>query len=311
MGYTSRRDFLKYTGMGAMALAAGGTQLPAVAAKREYSISLAGWSLHKTIGRREGQKDMLEMPKMTRDEWDIDAIELVNGMLPQSDALKNDMKYYDQLAKNAADNNVKILLIMIDGQGNVGTKSDRMLERTVENHNNWIDVAAGLGCHSVRMNWGGAPKGWEDDEALLDAFVEMSVPGFRAICDHGDKKNINVTLENHWGPSSYIEPMKKLMKAVDHERFGTLPDFGNFPEDVDKYEAIDFLMNHAKAVSAKCYDFDDETGEETKIDYERMISLVHDKHGYNGFIGIEYEGGRLSEIEGIKRCNELLKKLRG
>ena len=51
------------------------------------------------------------------------------------------------------------------------------------------------------------------------------------------------------------------MKAVDHPRFGTLPDFGNFPEEVDIYSAVDVLMNYAKAVSAKCYDFDDTTGD--------------------------------------------------
>lgn len=306
MGQITRRDFLKHTGAGALALGAGALHLPAMAAKRSYSISLAGWSLHKTIGKGKDQLDMLEMPKMTRDEWDIDAIELVNGMLAS-----NEPDYIAKLGKNASDNNVNIQLIMIDGAGNVGTKSDRMRAKTVENHSAWIDSAADLGCHSVRMNWGGAPKDWEDDDAVLDDFVQMSVPGFRAICDYGDKKNINVILENHWGPSSYIAPVKKLMAAVDHERFGTLPDFGNFPEELDKYESIDFLMQYAKAVSAKCYDFDDDTGEETKIDYERMIQIVHDKHGYKGYIGIEFEGSRLSEIDGIRRCNDLLKKLRG
>ena len=65
------------------------------------------------------------------------------------------------------------------------------------------------------------------------------------------------------------------------------------------------------AVSAKCYDFDDKTGDETKLDYPRLISNVVDKHGYHGFIGIEYEGNRLSEFDGIKACKKLLDKLRG
>ncbi len=307
---STRREFLKTTGAAALAVGAGRAMAAdaakGTAMKRSYGISLAAWSLHRTVGKGDDKRPFLDMPKMTRQEWDIDAIELVSGMLAS-----DEQPYLDELAKNAADNDVKILLIMIDGQGDVGARSERFRERAVENHKHWIDIAADFGCHSVRMNWGGAPKDFLENPEALKEFTDTSVPGFRAICDHGDSKNINVIIENHWGPSSYIEPLTNLMKAVDHPRFGTLPDFGNFPDEVDKYDAIDAFMPYAKAVSAKCYDFNDETGEETKIDYERMLGIVCDKHGYDGYIGIEYEGSRLDEIEGIKRCKDLLVKLRG
>ena len=118
-------------------------------------------------------------------------------------------------------------------------------------------------------------------------------------------------IENHWGPSSYPDILLELIKRVDHPRFGTLPDFGNFPDDVDNYDAVDRMMPYAKTVSAKCYDFDDDTGLETKLDYERLIGNVVDTHGYTGYIGIEYEGNRLSEYDGILACKKLLEKLRG
>jgi sugar phosphate isomerase/epimerase len=105
--------------------------------------------------------------------------------------------------------------------------------------------------------------------------------------------------------------MEKLFAAVKHPNFGTLPDFGNFPQGVDIYDGIDRLMKFAlKAVSAKCHDFDDTTGDETKMDYPRLIANVVDTHNYHGFIGIEYEGERLPEAEGIKRCKALLDKLK-
>ncbi|MBI3877834.1 MAG: sugar phosphate isomerase/epimerase, partial [Verrucomicrobia bacterium] len=98
---------------------------------------------------------------------------------------------------------------------------------------------------------------------------------------------------------------------VDHPRFGTLPDFGNFPDDVDRYDAVDKMMPYAKAVSAKCYDFDDKTGNETKLDFPRLIANVVDKHGYHGNLGIEYEGDRMKEFDGVKACKKLLERLRG
>lgn len=307
--HSSRRDFLKQAG--AAAVIAGGVRVlgasaPAAAAARDYKISLAAWSLHKTIGKGEGKVPCLDLPKMAREEFGIEAIELVSGMLAS-----RDKAYMDELAKNAATHNVKILLTMVDGEGDIGHEKPERCEKAVERHKFWIDTTADFGGHSIRMNWKGAPDETAKDPAALDAFIARSVPGFRALCDYGDTKNINVILENHWGPSSYPEAVKKLAAAVDHPRFGTLPDFGNFPEDVDKYEAVDVLMNYAKAVSAKCYDFDDATGQETKIDFEKMIQIVCDKHGYKGYIGIEYEGNRLSEQDGIKAAKALLEKLRG
>jgi sugar phosphate isomerase/epimerase len=161
------------------------------------------------------------------------------------------------------------------------------------------------------MNWAGYPKDVMEAPGALQDYIDRSVSSFRKICDHGDRKGLNVVIENHWGPSSYPDALLALIEKVDHERFGTLPDFGNFPDDVDNYDAVDRMMPYAKAVSAKCYDFDAETGLETKLDYERLISNVVDKHGYHGYIGIEYEGNRLSEFEGIKACKKLLETLQG
>ncbi len=304
---TTRREFLAQTSAAAVLGAAGLAHAEdKKKVKREYNISLAGWSLHKTIGKDPTKVPMLDMPKLARAKWDIGGIELVNNMLASSDK-----PYLDELAKNAAAHNVKILLIMIDGQGDIGSENENMRAGAVKNHSRWIDIAADFGCHSIRMNWTGAPKTVHTDPEALKAFTERSVPGFQKLCEYGDTKNINVLIENHWGASSYIEPLTNLMKAVGHPRFGTLPDFGNFPDDVDKYAAVDAFMPYAKALSAKCYDFDDQTGLETKIDFEKMLQICVDKHKYNGWIGIEYEGNRLSEFDGISAANNLLIEQRG
>jgi len=94
---------------------------------------------------------------------------------------------------------------------------------------------------------------------------------------------------------------------VDLRNCGTLPDLGNFPPEVDRYDAVKTLVTHAKGVSAKTYDFD-EKGDETTIDYYRMMKIVLDS-GYNGFVGIEYEGNRLGETEGIIATKKLLDKI--
>ena len=51
-------------------------------------------------------------------------------------------------------------------------------------------------------------------------------------------------------------------------------------------------------------------GKETKLDYARIMKIVTDA-GYHGFVGIEYEGSRLGEPEGIRATKRLLESLRG
>jgi len=299
---------MKTAGVGAAALGLAGFGLGAAEEKAgapRFGISLAGWSLHRSVGEGEGKIPHLEMPRVAREEFGIEAIELVSTMLASRDAA-----YVRQLAKNAADHDVKILLIMVDGEGEIASEDAAKRADAVARHSRWIDIAADLGCHSIRLNWHGAPADVVSRPRECKAVIDRSAPAFRQLCDYGDGKNVNVLIENHGGPSSYPEAMVQLMLAVDHPRFGTLPDFGNFPADVDRYRATDLLMNFAKAVSAKCNDFDDETGEETGMDYGRLIEIVVDKHDYHGYIGIEYGGSRLSEFDGVRACKRLLDRLR-
>ena len=97
------------------------------------------------------------------------------------------------------------------------------------------------------------------------------------------------------------------MKKVNLKNCGTLPDFGNF-HDYDRYKGVEETMPFAKAVSAKSHNFD-ESGNETKTDYTKMMKIVLN-HGYNGFVGIEYEGREKPEMEGIKLTKRLLLKVR-
>jgi L-ribulose-5-phosphate 3-epimerase len=261
-----------------------------VAEGRRFDISLAAWSMHKMFFARE--IDQLGMVDLCH-ELGIGALELVNTFFPSPQ-----YAYLKQLRKRAEDAGVKILLIMCDGEGSMAgpERASRML--AAKNHRKWVDIAAVLGCHSIRCNTGAQ----ESDPDALDRCAES----FGVLIEYADPAGINVLIENHGGASSDPAWLMALMDRVDHPRFGTLPDFGNFPDTVDRYDAVRRMMPRALAVSAKCYDFD-AAGNETKIDFARMMRIV-DEAGYHGYVGIEYEGGRLSERDGILACKALLER---
>ncbi len=271
--------------------------------KLPYRISLAEWSLHRTI--RGGGMDHLDFAKTAREQFKIGAVEYVNQFF--ADKAK-DTRYLAEMKTRAEDHNVKSLLIMIDNEGALGDADDAKRTEAVENHYKWVEAAKLLGCHSIRVN---ARSSGSYEEQL-----ERAADGLRRVTEFGDHYDINVIVENHGGLSSNGAWLAGVMKKVDHPRCGTLPDFGNFrlnarnekPKEYDRYLGVEELMPYAKAVSAKSYDFY-EKGNETTIDYLRMMKIVLDA-GFHGFVGIEYEGKRLSEHEGIMATKKLLQRTR-
>jgi sugar phosphate isomerase/epimerase len=261
-----------------------------------FKISLAQWSWHKRLfGQAEPKLDNLDFAKEAH-ALGIKAVEYVNIFFKDK---ANDTKYLAEMKKRAGDLGVKSVLIMCDDEGALGDPEPRLRSRAVNNHHKWVRAAKYLGCHSIRVN--AYSDGTYEDQQ------KQAADGLRRLSEYAAGHDINVIVENHGGLSSDGRWLTGVIKKVDLPNCGTLPDFGNFPPESDIYEAVRMLMPYAKSVSAKSYDFD-EKGDETKIDYYRMMKIVLDA-GYKGYVGIEYEGERLSETEGIIATKKLLEKI--
>lgn len=297
----SRRCFLRRSIELAALCSAAGVARQAFAAETPplFRISLAEWSLHRTIFA--GKLDNLDFAKTAKQDYGIDAIEYVNQFFMDKG---NDRAYLSELKKRGEDLGVRTLLIMIDDEGQLGAARLAERRKTVENHYKWVEAAKFLGCHSIRVN--AASEGSYEDQMFRAA------DGLRALTEFGEQHGINVIVENHGRLSSNGEWLAGVIRKVDHRRCGTLPDFGNFNlgngQEYDRYKGVTELMRFAEAVSAKSHDFNDK-GDETKTDYRRMMKIVLNA-GYRGYVGIEYEGTRLGEPEGIVATKKLLEKVR-
>ena len=245
--------------------------------------------------------DNIDFASTAKNKFGINAIEYVNSFFKDK---AQDIKYLSELKIRAFNEGVRSVLIMCDREGRLGDPEKEKRVQAVNNHHKWIEAAKFLGCHSIRVN--AASSGSFDEQKKLAA------DGLRQLSEYGEKLKINVIVENHGGFSSNGQWLSSVIKMVDHPHCGTLPDFGNFRikegELYDRYKGVKELMPFAKAVSAKSHDFD-ENGNETNTDYLRMMKIVMDA-GYHGYVGIEYEGRKLSESDGIKATKKLLEKVR-
>ncbi|GEM68427.1 xylose isomerase [Sphingobacterium mizutaii NBRC 14946 = DSM 11724] len=291
---SSRREFLRNLGL----VTAGVTLAPSLdvfAAKKDwFQISLAEWSLHKKLFK--GDLKNIDFPEYTAKNFGIHGVEYVNQFFKDK---AKDMTYLKDLNNRAKDNGVKNVLIMIDGEGSLGDRDETKRKQAVENHYKWIDAANFLGCHAIRVNAAG--------EGTKEEVKDQVVKSLSTLADYGKKGKISVVVENHGGISSHGDWLADVLKTVGKKNCGSLPDFGNFYE-YDRYQGVKDLMPYAKGVSAKSHAFD-ANGNDTGIDYAKMMQIVKSA-GYNGYVGIEFEGDKISEDEGIKLTKALLEKFK-
>lgn len=263
----------------------------------KWPISLAQWSLHRALF--SGRLDPLDFPRVCRERFGLGGAEFVNTFYREK---LGDDGYFRELRRRGEDAGVASLLIMIDGEGDLGDPSEARRLESVERHLRWAERARELGCHSIRVNARSAGSPSEQARLVAD--------GLRRLSERVAPMGLSAIVENHGGLSSDGAWLAGTIAAVGLPNCGTLPDFGNFRIDAtrsfDRYEGVAMLMPFAKALSAKSHDFD-EAGEETSTDFARMMQLAR-AASYRGHVGIEYEGGRLGEEEGIVATRRLLER---
>ena len=276
--------------------------------KKTIQLSLAQWSLNKSI--RNGTLDPYDFAKISSG-FGFSGLEYVTQLYKDIYNAKDKNKAIENFVTKSLAESQKYdldnVLIMIDGEGRLSNEDETKRLLAVENHRVWIDAAAKLGCNAIRVNLYGTIN--------QQLWKELSVKSLMSLSEHASKSNINIVVENHGGLSSNAGLLMEVINAVNLPNCGTLPDFGNFciakeegacVNEYDKYKGVQEMMPRALAVSAKSYDFDLQ-GNETKIDYERMLNVVLEA-GYAGYIGVEYEGKRMPVEDGILHTKRLIEK---
>lgn len=317
-----RRTFFKNTMMAGAAYAGLGfyacenLQTPRKALSKRstppfFKLSLAQWSLHRAIQNQT--LDPYDFAQKAK-ELGFDGIEYVNDLYQdvmkaedKPKALKNFVLRSNAAAKT---HGVKNILIMIDGEGDLAVPNNSERLRAIENHKAWVEAAAEMECHAIRVNLFG--------ERNPEAWLGQAAESMKSLGEYAQRFNINVLVENHGYLSSNAALVMKMLENIQQPNCGTLPDFGNFClereggarwdgtciKEYDRYKGVKELLPKAFAVSAKSHDFDKD-GNEIHSDYTRMLQMVKDS-GYTGYIGVEYEGHKLSEIDGILATKKLL-----
>jgi len=162
-----------------------------------------------------------------------------------------------------------------------------------------IDTAYKLGIPIIRVNTGtwGTSKNFT---ALMDnRGIEQPLPGYtdedafpwvieayEKCLPAAEKAGVILGLENHWGLARTAEGLLRIVKAVDSPWLQVLLDTGNFLEN--PYEKLEMCAPETVFMQAKTY-YGGGTWYTLDLDYPRIGRIMR-KHGYRGYISLEFEG---------------------
>ena len=331
-----RKDFIKNLSLGVVAFPFFKNSLTNNSKGDDFfKISLAQFSLFRLI--RSGEINPYDFAKISS-ELGFTGLEYMSALYKggfMSDSkfsLADAIKFADKSNSLAKEYNQENVLIMVDAEGNLSAENSSERATAIENHYKWIDSANRMGCHSIRVNLYGSND--------PDTWKKSSLESLNSLCEYAKDFDVNIIVENHNGLSSNPKLLVEVIKSLDFKNCGTLPDFGNWcirqdeekrnelltlyqrekpPSDdeiksigdiciekYDSYKGMEIILPYAKGVSAKSQFFDPQ-GNESSIDYDKMLSLVIES-GYQGYIGVEYGGFLMSPIDGTIATKNLLNK---
>jgi len=278
--FIERSVMLGATGIVAPSLA-GSTLSKATPRLIKDDISLAQWALVDEVS--SGKWKTLDFAKVARNDFDLNGIEFVNSLfeVPTEGYLK-------QLKKNADDYGVKMVLIMVDDEGDGCSATKKERKQFEINHRKWIDAAYYLGCKAIRTNCRG-PVNAVKEEAL-----KWATETYQMMMDYAVPANMSVLIENHGGLSNDADWMVSLFKEVNNLYFGSYPDWRQPSDDFDNVGYLQKMLPYAGGMSYR-----NQPKEELSA---KMINLAKNA-GYRGWYGIE-SSGRAE----IKKGIEILKK---
>ena len=231
-----RRNFLRGSLAASAALTLGNCPLAAALADDPkttkeplFKISLAEWSLHKALFGKTARQ-----PRLPQDRQGASSASTPSSTSTSSSRTRpRTTTYLADLKKRADDLGVTSVLIMIDGEGDLGDPDEAKRTQAVENHNKWVEAAKSLGCHAIRVN--------AHSDGSYDEQPKLAADGLRRLAEFGAKHEHQRDRREPRRPSSERPVARRRDQGGRTEpNCGTLPDFGNFPgRTYDRYKGVD------------------------------------------------------------------------
>ncbi len=261
-------------------------------ARQTHPIALSTYSLWRF--RNKELRDMDQCIDVA-DEFGFDGIEFLLYQIEQNNLLsRSRLMAYKRRAQRLG----LPIIGLSTHQGFVTPDAEKRsfnIDRTIAQ----IEIAYDLGIPTMRVNTGTWGTSRDFDELMANRGVESPIEGytdedaypwvieaFEKCLPTAERCGVVLGLENHWGLGLTPEGILRIVDAVNSPWLQITTDTGNFLED--PYERLEKMALRTVLVQAKTY-YGGGQWYTLDLDYPR-IGRILNKHGYRGWISLEFEG---------------------
>jgi sugar phosphate isomerase/epimerase len=148
-------------------------------------------------------------------------------------------------------------------------------------------------------------------EPMIEGYTEEEgfawvIGSIEEVLPKAEECGVVLGLENHWGLGRTAAGVLRIVEAIDSPWLQITLDTGNFFEDLyEQQEMLAASRVPVTLVQAKTY-FGGGVWYELDIDYARVADMLR-RHGYRGWISLEFEG-REDPSTGVPKSLEILRK---
>lgn len=295
---TGRRRFLAAAAASALVplnhvRGADKTEPPASdGARKTYPIVLSTYSLWRF--KNQKLRDFGKCIDLA-DEFGFDGVELLLYQVEQNDLLSQSklMSYKRHALRLGLP-----LVGLSTHQGFVTPDAEKRqfnIDRTIGQ----IEVAYQLGIPVMRVNTGTWGTSGSFDQLMAQRGIEKPLEGYsdedafpwviealEKCLPTAEKCGVMLALENHWGLGLTPEGLLRIVEAVDSPWLQICTDTGNFLEE--PYDRLEKIAPRTIFVQAKTY-YGGGEWYTLDLDYPRIGKILA-KHGYRGYVSLEFEG---------------------
>lgn len=275
----NRREFLIATGVTVAAIPANAQQpAPAAAApasstkKARFRTGLVAYSYRQALqSKTMTYEDLINVAVDTG----TDGIDMTVYWLPGT---TDDVLL--PLRRTAYRNRVEIY--SIGTRVRLAQPTPDLREKELVELRKWVDVAQKLGATHVRVFGGAKPA-----EATLEQAVGMAIETLKRGAEYAGARGIILGVEDDGGITDFAKETIQIVSGADSPWAGMNLDIGNFrPPKV--YEQVEMSIPYAVSTHIKTTVAQDDGKTRAPYDWDRIFAMFA-RHGYRGYMGLEYE----------------------
>jgi sugar phosphate isomerase/epimerase len=231
-------------------------------------LCVSTWSFHTLF--ESGEMQLLQFPEMIVDRYAIHNIEVVS-----THAASTAHSYFREFEACLDHAGVRVVNIPIDyaelwEKPALSSKDPRERDHAIALYQKWIDLAGWMQVHSVRC-----------DPGLIDLKdLAPTIESYRTLVEYAKAKGVDVVVENHGNSSKHPEQLVEVLQASGA---GSLPDFGNFPDDETRQRGLRQLFPLAKSICHVKVD-------PSRFDLGKCVAVARES-GFAGVYSIEATKG--------------------